>query len=810
MKMVQGTDDTVYGFASTVTGTTSRIYNFSINTTPILTLWDSGGNDTLNLSGYSTASVINLTAGSFSSCNNMTNNIAIARNCIIENAIAGSGNDVVNGNSSANVLQGNAGNDTLNGAEGNDTLTGGAGNDLVDGGTGLDLAVLTGSYSSYTFDYNAALERLVVVGATTGTDSYYRVESFQFADVVRSLSEIRGLTASSDTTPPTLTNASPGDNSFLVAATTNIVLTFSEAVQAGSGNVLIYNSNGSVARSIAITDTSQVAIVGNAVTINPATDLAASSGYYVNIAAGVLRDLAGNPYAGISGTTAYNFTTAASTVTDDFPLSTDTPGTLQIGSTISGAINYADDGDMFRVNLVAGNTYTFTMTRTVGGLSDPYLQLYDPSVTLIAYDDDSAGSTNARLTYSADVSGTYYLVAWDYGTGTGGYTLSGTTLGDDYPWSTATTGVVTVNGTPTTGVINTPDDKDLFRVVLAAGTTYTFSLTRTTGGLSDPYLILYNSSITQLATDDDSGDGTNARLTYTAPSTGIYYLGAMDYSAGTGGYTLAATSNSIAPVINLTSSVSRVSEGDSVVFSISTNGVAPGTRYTYTLLGVSSADVAGGVLTGQVVVGADGLATTTITLNADSLREDTETLTFSLSTGASQVVSVLDTSRPVVTIPSNTKTVISVYSAFYGSGPTNNAYATDLGLLLSQSDPGYAASVAARFAGLSNSHLASAILANVKITAATTSDASYNLLRDALTQFFDAYPASKGQVVLNITNLLAGLERDATWGMAAVLFNTAVAQTYAQLPLSGVSPEQAFLAPVALEVVGVDYIGAGI
>ncbi|MBI2770716.1 MAG: Ig-like domain-containing protein [Burkholderiales bacterium] len=808
------TDDTVYGFSSTVTGTAANIYNFTINQNPILTLWDSGGNDTLNLSGFSTASVINLEAGVYSSCNSMTNNIVIAYNCVIENAVGGSANDVLNGNAVANRLDGGSGNDTISGGDGNDTLTGGAGNDQVDGGAGTDTAVLAGSYASYTFDYNTALERFTVTGASTGVDTYYRVESFQFTDVTRTLAEIRGLTVTTDTTAPTLAAMTPADNATAVAASSNIVLTFSETVQAGSGSIFIYNSSGTVARTISVTDASQVSFAGNTVTINPSADLALSSGYYVNMAAGVIRDLAGNGYSGIAGSTAYNFTTSGSASTDDFPLSTDTSGVVVIGGPgVSGNINYVDDGDMFRVALVAGNTYVFTMARTTGGLTDPYLQLYDPSVNLIAYDDDSAGSSNARVTYTADTSGTYYLIAWDYGTGTGGYTLTGATTGDDYPWSTATTGTVVVNGSAATGTINTVDDKDLFKVTLVAGTTYTFSLTRTTGGLTDPYLILYSPSIDQLMVDDDSGGSSNSRLTYTPTASGTYYLGAMDYSTGTGSYTLAATSTGGATTTTVTASSSRVSEGDTVTFTIATSGIATNTTLTYTVQGVSSTDITGGQLSGLASVGPTGQASISIGLVADLLAEGNETLTVTLGTGQSQSVTVVDTSRPVVAIPTTSKTVISVYSAFFGSGPSGTAYTTDLGLLASQNDPGYAAAVAARFAGLSNSNLAVAILANVKISSSTTSDASYTLLRDALTQFFDAFPASKGQVVLNITNLLAGLERDGTWGMAAVLFNTAVAQTYTQLPragledpLAGDPPAQSF---EPLMLVGIDCGGAG-
>lgn len=100
------TGDTIYGFNSNVAGRVAQIFDFTINRNPILTIFDSGGVDTIDLSGYSSASVINLAAGSYSSCNSMTSNIAIAYGCDIENAVAGAGNDTLNGNALNNRLEG--------------------------------------------------------------------------------------------------------------------------------------------------------------------------------------------------------------------------------------------------------------------------------------------------------------------------------------------------------------------------------------------------------------------------------------------------------------------------------------------------------------------------------------------------------------------------------------------------------------------------------------------------------------------------------------------------------------------------------
>ena len=108
---------------------------------PALTIYDSGGNDTLDCSGYSSAQTIDLHAGRFSSVGGLVHNIGIAINAIIENAIGGSGNDTLIANDLGCTLSGGGGNDTLIGGAGNDRLIGGTGVDTMTGGGGADTFV---------------------------------------------------------------------------------------------------------------------------------------------------------------------------------------------------------------------------------------------------------------------------------------------------------------------------------------------------------------------------------------------------------------------------------------------------------------------------------------------------------------------------------------------------------------------------------------------------------------------------------------------------------------------------------------------
>lgn len=85
-------------------------------------VWDNGGNDTLDFSGYAQDQKINLNAESLSDVGDRKGNVSIAKGVVVENAIGGSGRDVLIGNQVGNRLTGNAGADTLYGGGGADTF----------------------------------------------------------------------------------------------------------------------------------------------------------------------------------------------------------------------------------------------------------------------------------------------------------------------------------------------------------------------------------------------------------------------------------------------------------------------------------------------------------------------------------------------------------------------------------------------------------------------------------------------------------------------------------------------------------------
>src|SRR5262245_34062076 len=129
-----------------------------------------------------------------------------------------------------------------------------------------------------------------------------------------------------DTAAPLLQRTSPADNATGVSVSANLGLAFSEAVRAGSGLIKIYKSDGTLFKSIAANDTSQVTVdsVGR-VTINPNVNLLAGTSFYVIVEQGAFEDLAGNDYAGLSSPTALNFTTAGTSGGGSPPADTTAP-----------------------------------------------------------------------------------------------------------------------------------------------------------------------------------------------------------------------------------------------------------------------------------------------------------------------------------------------------------------------------------------------------------------------------------------------------------------------------------------------------
>ncbi|RUR71925.1 proprotein convertase P [Variovorax guangxiensis] len=127
-----------------------------------------GGQDTINAAAISSASRIDLSAGTATLAGA---NLTIQNPGVIENLIGGEFNDTLIGNAANNTLIGGRGNDSLSGGDGTDAFFGGLGGDTMTGGNGGDLFVIEkdpGATDVIT-DFAVEVDKLVVSGFAVDT-----------------------------------------------------------------------------------------------------------------------------------------------------------------------------------------------------------------------------------------------------------------------------------------------------------------------------------------------------------------------------------------------------------------------------------------------------------------------------------------------------------------------------------------------------------------------------------------------------------------------------------------------------------------
>ena len=139
----------VFGFHAN-TGIAS--FDFTQNTNPVVTLFDTGRANTLDLSGFAGASTVDLRPGMFSSTDAMTDNLSIGYGTAIDGYVGSAGGNFV----------------TVNGDS-----------DRITGGGGANTVIFAGAFASYGFSSVGGV--LSVTGGGL-TDQLSGVQTLQFAD----------------------------------------------------------------------------------------------------------------------------------------------------------------------------------------------------------------------------------------------------------------------------------------------------------------------------------------------------------------------------------------------------------------------------------------------------------------------------------------------------------------------------------------------------------------------------------------------------------------------------------------------------
>jgi len=288
--------------------------------------------------------------------------------------------------------------------------------------------------------------------------------------------------------------------------------------------------------------------------------------------------------------TATSLTSATSTafyLTDTGPCAYANATSVTVGQTVNGTLASATDclisgkyTDLYELTLASAANVQVELTSNPGAF-DTYLNLINQATSaVVAFDDDDAlsiGTLNSRINVPL-AAGTYIIQATSYAAGaTGAYqlrvcnsapstialgqTLSGTLATTDCGFAASGSGIFI----------------DRWQFTLAAPTTVT--LTQTSAAFDARIDLLNSTETSWLASDDNSGGGTNARIV-AALQPGTYNVWTnSDSSSATGAYQLSLTGAQGNTVTTSTASITLA-----ITSGTGTSGVALGGTLTQAAL----------------------------------------------------------------------------------------------------------------------------------------------------------------------------------------------------------------------------------
>ena len=216
---------------------------------------------------------------------------------------------------------------------------------------------------------------------------------------------------------PQLASSTPADNATGVAADTNITLTFSKGVQAGVGAIKLYKADNTLVQTFNIA--SQATFLGNAVRVNPSSNLDSLQSYYVKVDATAIDDTDGNSFPGISDNTTLNFTVAdvaAPTLSSSSPADNATGVAVSANIVLtfnenvvagSGNITLKKSSDNSTVQAmpidggnvtISGNTVTINPTANLDSSEGYYLQIAATAL------DDASGNSYAGISNTTSLN----------------------------------------------------------------------------------------------------------------------------------------------------------------------------------------------------------------------------------------------------------------------------------------------------------------------------------------------------------------------------------------------------------------------
>ena len=261
-------------------------------------------------------------------------------------------------------------NESIQMGTGNITLKKGADNSTIETFDVATSSRITVSGATLTIDPTSVLAGLTGYYVQIDTNAVKDLANNAFAGITDTTTWTF-TTGVADTTAPSLSTLSPADDATDVAVAANLVATFDETIQKGTGNITLKKiADNSTIETFDVATSPRITVSGATLTIDPTSNLAAATGYYVEIASTAIQDLSENAFAGFSGATAWNFTTVM-LPTDYTWINTSSGASgywTNSANWVGGTYPRPAAGDSaFMTNTIASGAYRNILDTTLGG-----------------------------------------------------------------------------------------------------------------------------------------------------------------------------------------------------------------------------------------------------------------------------------------------------------------------------------------------------------------------------------------------------------------------------------------------------------
>ena len=216
-----------------------------------------------------------------------------------------------------------------------------------------------------------------------------------------------------------------------------------------------------------------------------------------------------------------------------------------------GVINPALEADYYTYTAIATGVVNFAMNAINNSGVDSILTIYNSAFSQIARNDDSNGTLNSFVSLNVTAGSVYFLKATAFGSGTGAYRVSATSIvpttnttiapGDSFATAITLTAPQNSSVASYDGVINPALEADYYKYIATATGVVNFAMTAINNSGVDTYLTIYNSNLVQIAQNDDSNGTLNSFISLNVTAGSFYYIKATAFGSGTGAYQVSAT-----------------------------------------------------------------------------------------------------------------------------------------------------------------------------------------------------------------------------------------------------------------------------